>query len=320
MKNNTRTIGMQFESLGTEICVQIVIDDESHAVNVEKKLQDIKILYDEFVNVFSRFNEESELSKLNKKIGKFNLASERMLEIVASSLVYNKKTDGLYDPRILAELENVGYADDFKAGVRKSKKKLTNPEQNIFNHELSEDLKIVPRTSLGQKNNAVFFRTRMDFSGIAKGYITDEIVKFLDESGEKNFLVDSGGDMFMRGFNADGERWIIDFEGVKSEKLRLSLSDKGIATSGISRRKWEIDGQRFHHIINPKKTQQFLFNIKSVSVISDSTIDADVWAKTIFLMGKNDGMQYACAHDMAVILIDYRGDVWISPMTKEYIY
>jgi len=272
----------QFEKLGTDIDIRIVANGVAEKKSAEKDLLVIEVLYADFANIFSRFDSTSELSKLNARLGEYNSASLCMSELANLCLDYYKKTEGLYDPRILDVLERVGYADDFKLGVRKLKVGVVE-ENNFFNHSLTEDLKI--------KDGAVFFATRMDFSGIAKGYITDKVVEFLERQQWKNFLVDSGGDMFMRGVDEDGKLWTVNVEGIDEKKLIFALDDKAIATSGIGRRRWEIEGQRMHHIINPKKPREFSFDLKSVSIIAESTADADVWAKTIFLMGREGGMR-----------------------------
>jgi thiamine biosynthesis lipoprotein len=93
-----------------------------------------------------------------------------------------------------------------------------------------------------------------------------------------------------------------------------------LATSGISKRKWEIAGQKFHHLINPKEPENFLFELKTVTVILSTTEEADVWAKCLFLMGKEGAIIYARENDMAAIILDYRGSAWISPKAKEFLY
>ena len=98
------------------------------------------------------------------------------------------------------------------------------------------------------------------------------------------------------------------------------MNKKAIATSGIGRRRWEIEGQRIHHIVNPQNPDFFSFDLKSVSVIADSTTQADIWAKTIFLMGKESGILYVKDNDMAAVILDYRGSAWISPKAKEFVY
>ncbi|EKE10805.1 MAG: thiamine biosynthesis lipoprotein [uncultured bacterium] len=159
---------------------------------------------------------------------------------------------------------------------------------------------------------------RVDFSGIAKGWITDRVADFLLGRGWKNFVVDSGGDMYFSGLNEKLEKWTVDIAGIPFEKLTLGFLNKAIATSGIGKRKWENGGGRFHHLINPKDPEDFSFDLKSVTVIADSVEEADVWAKTLFLMGKEKGIVYARKNSIGSIFLDYRGNAGISPAINGY--
>jgi len=317
MKNNSENdnrfplvVHSQFEKLGTDIDIRIIVVDDEQKKTAEKSIQGIKKMYVEFSNIFSRFDCESELSKLNLSVGEFNTASFHMCEVATIALKFNKETNAFFDPRILNVLEKIGYADDFKRGNRKFDGD-DNEKFLFFDRNLAEDLKV--------DGNKVFFGVKMDFSGIAKGYITDKIVETLVEQKWENFLVDSGGDMFAQGVDENNKKWTVSIEGIDENKLMFSLSEKAIATSGIKRRRWEIEGKRMHHIVNPKNPQQFLFDVKSVSVIADSVVEADVWAKTIFLMGRESGMLYVKEHNIAAVIFNYRGTAWISPKAKEFL-
>ena len=309
MKTFPNVASVEFDALGTEIELRIVVNDNVENDLAKKDLKEAYMMYEYFTKIFSRFDSQSELSKLNNKPGTFNEASVEMIEAAVHCLKFNVDTGGIFDPRIIDTLESVGYKDDFKKGnfifsddkLKIDKKKL-----------LSDDLKVTGRK--------IFFGARMDFSGMAKGFITDKIAQFFAKKGWKNFLIDSGGDMYLAGSDQEGSAWRIDVEGIVYEKLMLALSDKAIATSGISKRKWEIDGQRFHHLINPGKREQFLFDLKTVTVVARKTEDADVWAKTLFLMGKTNGIAYAKEHSIPAIFLDYKGGVWISPEVKKNLY
>jgi FAD:protein FMN transferase len=168
------------------------------------------------------------------------------------------------------------------------------------------------------KKNKVLFNRRMDFSGIAKGYITDKAAEFLKNRGFQNFLIDSGGDMNASGTDEDKNPWSISIEGIDENKLNFNLSGKGIATSGITRKKWEKNGQKFHHLINPKNPQEFLFDLKTVTVVSENTERSDVWAKVLFLMGKEKGLKYSDENNIASAFLDYRGSMYLSGEIKKY--
>jgi len=301
----------QFRKLGTDIDIQVVVTTAEEEKLMREDFSLVEKVYDDFTKIFSRFDLESELSKLNLKLGVFNLASSHLLEIVKMSLKYNSDTDGIFDPRILDVLEKVGYFDDFSDGSRLFRSDI-DEKSTLLQGPLVDDLRI--------EDGKVFFGVKMDFSGIAKGYITDRVAEFLISKGWNNFLVDSGGDMFMQGLDEEQRRWTIAVEGIDEKKMIFALDKKGIATSGIGRRRWEIDGKRVHHIVDPKNPENFSFDLKSVSVIADDTTSADVWAKTIFLMGAKGGMLYAREHDLAVVILNYRGAAWISPKAKEHLY
>lgn len=298
-----------FPALGTEIEIQIVVLDEGEFQKAKSDFGEVKKLYGFFTQIFSRFDVGSELSSLNANLGVFQAASLEMREITQISLDFNLKTDGFFDPRIITVLEKIGYDRDFKNGINVGNQKIG--ELEIFQKDLKDDLKI--------KESEVLFGTRMDFSGIAKGFITDKVVEFLKKQGWDNFLVDSGGDMFACGNDDERKKWAVGVEGIDEKKLVLMISEKGVATSGVGRRRWELDKKQFHHIINPKHPGDFKFDLKSVSVIADNTTEADVFAKSLFLMGKEKGLEYAKENGIVAIFLSYRGVAQLSPGIKEFL-
>jgi thiamine biosynthesis lipoprotein len=158
----------------------------------------------------------------------------------------------------------------------------------------------------------------MDFSGIAKGYITDRGVLFLRKRGWKNFLLDSGGDMFAVGTDQFREKWKIGLEGISEKQFFLDIQNQAVATSGVTRRKWEKNKKRYHHIINPKNPCEFSFDLRSVTVIEETTEKADVLAKVLFLMNKKEGLEFSRAKKIKSFFLDYRGNLYLSPEAKSF--
>jgi thiamine biosynthesis lipoprotein len=247
---------------------------------------------------------------LNQNLGARQKASPDILYLAGRALHYNKISGGLYDPRIIGVLEKIGYVLDFKK---------TNFEEAALPGEFSKienDLSL----DLEVSENMILFRKRMDLSGIAKGYITDCAAEFLKKQGWKNFMIDSGGDMRIAGKNGEGKKWRIEIEGIPKEKLMLEISEKGIATSGISRKKWKIKGKKFHHLVNPKNPNEFSYELRTVSVIAENTENADGRAKTLVLMGRERGLEFARYNKIAAIFLDYKGNIFITPEAKKYAH
>jgi thiamine biosynthesis lipoprotein len=132
----------------------------------------------------------------------------------------------------------------------------------------------------------------LDFNAIAKGYGIDVISDFLESKGVRNYLVDIGGDMRTAGSNQESEKmWRVgiedpSFNSSKSYSKVISLSNKGMATSGTYR-KFKVDenGNRYAHIIDTKTGYPAKSNILSVSVIAPNAMLADGYATAFQAMG-----------------------------------
>lgn len=298
----------KFRALGTDINIQLVVGGKDEKQKAESAIPEIRKLYKKKQKIFDRFDPKSEITRLNKNLGIFQAVSKDMLCLAERALYYNKISGGFYDPRILEILEKIGYDSDFRKKDF-SKNKIYDKFE-AMGDDLDKDLKI--------ENGKIYFAKRMDFSGIAKGYITDLAAKFLKINGWKNFLVDSGGDIYAAGKNNEGGKWRIEIEGIPKEKLLLKISEQGIATSGISRKKWESGGKKFHHLVNPKNPNEFSYELRTVSVIERNTENADGRAKVLVLMGKEKGLKFAKQNKIAAIFFDYKGNIYISPEAKKY--
>lgn len=285
-----------FPALGTEIELEIVAN-KNLASKAEQSLLQAQKIYQKQERIFSRFDAGSQLSQCNQKIGQWVAVDSDLVAVAQQILHFHQLTAGFFDPRILRKMEAIGYQKDFYA--TDFSQLSTKTAETNFQPSLANDLEI--------KDDQLCFHQPMDFSGLVKGYLTDHVANYFQSQGWENFSVDSGGDIFLNGKNQQGTDWLIDIEGVDSDKLMLSLSHQAIATSGISRRKWEIKGQRFHHLINPFAPDQFNFDLRSVTVVADQTAEADVWAKVLFLQGQEKGIETAIKQKLQVVFLSYDG-------------
>lgn len=301
---------ISFKALGTDIGIDIVSDRSKE--ETEKFLEEIRQLYFDFEKKLSRFDRDSELSHLNNNLHFSNEASHDILELSSGCLHYFKETEGLFDPRVIDNLEQIGYKRDFRKGISAIAKEKDNKE--IYKRDLASDI------SIDSKGRRVTFHARMDFGGIAKGYFTDKIFGLIVEKGFHDFIVDSGGDMYVSGKNIEGKAWKIGIEGIKDDRMMLSVENKAIATSGISKRKWESGGKRYHHLINPKNSHEFSHDVKTVTVIVDSVESADVWAKTLFLLGKDRGLKKAEEKKIPCVFLMYEGPAYHSSYLGDFLF
>ena len=235
-----------------------------------------------------------------------------MLEVLGLCLKFNKISNGYFDPRIIGNLEKIGYNKDFKKMDFTGRGKEIKMEN--IEGELGKDLLI------NKENKTVLVKERIDATGIAKGYTVDQAANFLENQGFLNFLADAGGDIYTKGKNNEGGKWRIAIEGMGENKLMLEIENERVATSGISRKRWKTGGRKFHHLINPKNPDIFSFDVKTVTVIAEKTVEADGRAKALVLMGKEKGMEFANKNNLKALFLDYRGNVYLSKNIKNNIF
>ena len=105
-------------------------------------------------------------------------------------------------------------------------------------------------------------------------------------------MIDIGGDLRTLGTNKEKQKlWTVgiedpNFDGSQSYSKSISLSNKGMATSGTYR-KFKVDqnGNRYAHIIDTKTGYPTKANVLSVSVIAPNSMLADGYATTFQAMG-----------------------------------
>ena len=157
----------------------------------------------------------------------------------------------------------------------------------------------------------------LEFSSIAKGYGVDLAGDELDELGVKNFMLEVGGELQLRGHSPRGDAWRIAVErpeqGRGTFQAAVNVSNVGVATSGDYRNYFERDGQRYSHIIDPRTGYPVQHDLVSVTVIHPSTALADAWATALCVLGTERALDLAERVGLAVYLV-YRDADALKPV------
>ena len=132
----------------------------------------------------------------------------------------------------------------------------------------------------------------LDFNAVAQGYTSDMIAAFLDSKGIKNYLVDTGGEIMAKGGKPNGKPWIVgiekpapDQDAERVVQTRIALRDKGLVTSGSTRKYVERDGKRYSHCIDPHTGYPVEHQLLSVTVLAETSVWADALASICMVMG-----------------------------------
>ncbi|MEI6044683.1 MAG: FAD:protein FMN transferase [Chloroflexota bacterium] len=255
----------------------------------------IKELFAQTEACLSRFQPQSELSKLNQQ-GYLTGASPLLYQSVSEALKMAELTNGIFDPTLLKALEAAGYDRSFELlgqGQVVLAAGFTMPSFHRYRKILLDPAK-----------QAITLPpdTKIDLGGIGKGMTVDRAARLLKQEGITTFMMSGGGDMYLSGeqpgitppgwtvavinpFTQEGE--ITDLEG---------LSNRGVATSSISKRRWSSGQQGRlavrHHLIDPRTGQPVENEVVCVTAIAPSTQLADVLAKTALILGPVEGRQF----------------------------
>lgn len=226
---------------------------------------------------FSRFNNESELSKLNQSAGKKCSVSKELLELIKFALDLARKTNGYFDPTIIDFLEGYGYNKQYDFS------KLNKP--GLVKKEIQRLLKSRPSfkdIKLDNNTHTITLKKgqRIDLGSIGKGYAIDLAYKKLLPL--KNFVINAGGDIRVKGVNKNQKHWKISLNAPTMKPLGyIKLKDKAICCSGS----WARKVKSFHHLINPKSGDP-QNDLKAVFVIANTAMDADAWATAFYILGR----------------------------------
>jgi len=154
-----------------------------------------------------------------------------------------------------------------------------------------------------------------DTSGLVKGWAIWNGAKILDECGYKNFFVDVGNDIEVRGTNEEGQLWKIGIRNpLVSEKTIVkvvNLSDRGIATSGTN--------VRGLHIYDPHHSNASADEIASITVIGKNVYEADRFATAAFAMGKRGIEFIENLEDLEGYQIDKNGMATMTSKFENYL-
>ena len=226
-------------------------------------------------SIISKVNRNEEVALDSIFIDNFNIAQKAA-----------RLSDGYFDPTISPIVAAWGFS--YKSGDSLTPQLIDSLRQLVdYRNIRIENGKVV------KENPAM----TLDFNAIAQGYTSDLIASFLKSRGVKNFLVDTGGEIMARGEKPDGKPWIVGIEkpaeNMDSERIvqtRIALRDKGLVTSGSTRKYVERNGKRYSHCINPKTGYPVEHQLLSVTVMAENSVWADALASICMVMGMEQSL------------------------------
>jgi thiamine biosynthesis lipoprotein len=158
--------------------------------------------------------------------------------------------------------------------------------------------------------------------GIGKGYALDRAAGILRRRGVRDFMVQSGGDIYVSGMK-DGRPWRLGIQDPRGPANRtfaeLDLSDGTFSTSGDYERAFLKEGRRYHHILDPS-TGEPARGMRSVTIVANRAVLADALSTGVFLLGPDAGMTLIeRLPDVDGLIVSDRNEVLISSGLRDKV-
>lgn len=156
----------------------------------------------------------------------------------------------------------------------------------------------------------------LDVGALAKGYAVEQVAAAAPD----HFLISVGGNVCATGPKPDGTPWTVAVEnpdGGDFLKL-LYAEDRSVVTSGDYQRYFELDGVRYHHIIDPDTLEPAAY-WRSVTVVADSSAAADCLSTALFTLPQAEGQRLLDQWGAEALWIGRDGAQVMSPGFSAYL-
>lgn len=228
----------------------------------------------------SRFDERSELMRLNRQADIAVPASPILYESVQFAVTVAEESGGAFDPTVGHRMETRGFNREHRTGAA-----VRSPH--------SQDNVSWRDVELDPKRRTIRLRKplTLDLGAVAKGLAVDTAARELQPFGD--FAIDAGGDLYLGGMNPQGEPWSVGIRHpLRDSELidTLRVSNHAVCTSGgYERPVAGNDGE--HHILDPR-TGASPQTVASATVIAEGAMLADALATAAFVLGPDEGIRF----------------------------
>ena len=166
----------------------------------------------------------------------------------------------------------------------------------------------------------------IDLGATGKGYALDIAAQVIEKNNVGGAMITAGGSVLVYGQKSDSKTWkvaIRDPNGTPDDYvgyINLDLDAKGkkfISTSGCYEKYVELDGVRYHHILDSKTGFPAKSGLQSVSVICDNGLISDGLSTACFVLGKEKSMDLLKKYNAEAIFIDDDNNIICTDNIKD---
>lgn len=268
--------------MGSRFELTAVSPDQDKATKaIEAGITEIKRIE----NLISSWDTNSQTSEVIKNAGvKPVVVDQELFNLIRRSIKISKLTDGAFD---------ISYASMDKIWRFDGQMKEL-PDSNTIAASVAKiNYKNI---ILNPEKRSVFLKDKgmkIGFGAIGKGYAANKALGIMSKMNLTGALVNASGDLISWGKDEGDKDWKIGIVNPKQkEKVFswLNINETAVVTSGNYEKYVTINGQKYSHIIDPR-TGYPVKGLSSVSIICPNAELADALATSVFILGKEKGLE-----------------------------
>ncbi|WP_062109816.1 FAD:protein FMN transferase [Bacillus niameyensis] len=281
-------------------------------------LNELIIRLNEYEKRFSAHDPTSELMQVNKNAGiKPVKVHPTLYELIKIGKIHSTAANSSLNITIgpLVMAWRIGFEDAHVPSEEQIQSLLTktNASDIILNDQ---------EQTVFLKHPGMF----IDLGALAKGYIADLLVHDLESMDAQAGLINLGGNVMTYGRSPKQEdgQWRV---GIQHPFLPrgnyiavLRAFNQSVVTSGVYERKFTMNNETYHHILDPQTGYPIQSEIAGLTVVSKKSVDGEIWTGRLFgkspceIMDTLDQVE-----DVAGIVVTMSGELYYSESLKPYL-
>lgn len=263
-------------------------------------------------SIWSRFLLDSDITRANTAAGAAVVVDDDTLSIVLRAIEGWKQTRGRFDISVLPALVHHGYTASAVGPV-------------IAPPVAGRLVGICDRIDidLDARSIRLPLGSAIDLGAIGKGFAADIVAEELIEAGAGGALVNLSGDIVVRGRPGNGDgAWILGIQNpleTTAHVACVALEAGGVATSGITVRRWVDDhGVSRHHVIDPTTAQPSDNDTLTATVIAADGATAEIFATAALILPALQATAMLDEQGLAGVVTTAGGTSHYTPTFEEF--
>lgn len=274
-------------------------------------IHDALLEYHQLFDIYNDYEGINNLKTVNNQAGISPVSVDsRIIALLKDCRTYNALTGGKVNVamgsvlQLWHEARNDSVQDPVNAYLPE--------EEKLREAAMYTDLDCI---EIDEEASTVFItdaRVQLDVGAVAKGWAVQRVC----EETPEGLLISVGGNVFATGTKDEtGTPWVVgiqDPDGGDHYLHTLYVTGGSVVTSGDYQRNFTVNGQLYHHIIDPETLYPSEY-WRSVTILCPDSGLADALSTALFLLPQEEGQALLDKCGARAMWVDRAGNLYYSP-------